>query len=102
MNILEGNKLIAAFMEHYHINDGYYRVTPQKCYHLEELQYHSSWDWLMPVIEKIDQTYEVSIIGNECEIAENGYEWKSICKSSSESKIDAVYQTIVKFIQNHV
>ena len=37
--IIENNKLIAEFMKN-------------RCY--ETLKYHSSWDWLMSVVEKIE------------------------------------------------
>ncbi len=89
MNKLEGNKLIHKFM------------NPEPNFD-EMLFYDVSWDSLMPVVEKIEKQYEVSIIGNECEIAETGYEWKSICRSNSDSKINAVWQTVVKFVENHV
>ena len=48
--ILEGNKLINAFM-------GYpYNMT--KNGYPEQVIYHSSWDWLMPVVERIFKMYE--------------------------------------------
>jgi hypothetical protein len=59
--ILQGNKKIDLFMgedgflgkeyeEHY--SDEFWRPTKHK-YEPKDLQYHSSWDWLMPVVEKI-------------------------------------------------
>ena len=102
MTTQEGNKLIAEFMGKKFIEDGNSMWDGKVSICVENLEYHSSWNWLMPVVEKIEKTYEVSIIGKECEIADNGYEWKSICKSTSESKIDAVWQTVVKFIKKNV
>ena len=61
MKTEEENKLIADFMGHYHIQDNYYRVTRMNCYHLNQLQYHSSWDWLMPVVDKIEDLKESNI-----------------------------------------
>jgi len=62
--ILEGNKIIAIFDGCEFVNDapedfpnGYYMPhlhTP------EELEYHESWDWIMPVVEKIARS------GNYC------------------------------------
>jgi hypothetical protein len=61
MNTEEGNKLIAEFMggEFFtDVPDGMLRVKniqPNKntSRFLYSLEYHSSWDWLMPVVEKI-------------------------------------------------
>jgi hypothetical protein len=48
MTIIEGNKLINDFMG-VDIDAKYY--TP--IIHREKGRYHNSWDWLMPVLEKI-------------------------------------------------
>ena len=42
--IIEGNKLIAEFMGTKVKPDGYF---------IKDYLYHSSWDWLMPVLRKI-------------------------------------------------
>jgi len=52
------NKLIAEFMGLSHCSEGWITIP----YHareevaeeeiVDELQYHTSWDWLMPVVEK--------------------------------------------------
>lgn len=61
---VEGNKMIAEFMdvkpskgimgdtrEWYKINLGYCEIiSPQ-----DDFMYHTSWDWLMPVVEKISE-----------------------------------------------
>jgi hypothetical protein len=58
--IEEGNRLIAGFMELIHCtdpdhkNDKCYEVPYAKGYHkIRDMQYHTSWDWLKPVIDKI-------------------------------------------------
>lgn len=71
--ILEGNRLLAEFMdcEYDDISETYDTgilklVEPYACgddqfsslLHDYELDYHCSWDWLMPVVEKI-RTLEV-------------------------------------------
>jgi len=66
--IIEGNKLIAEFMAvKNEISDIYYlpqfghyfncygHLEYNECFRLDELKYHSFWDWLMPVVEKIDK-----------------------------------------------
>lgn len=56
MTTLEGNKLIAAFMD---FDSNGFTVTEEAEFPYErkgtaeDLEYHSSWDWLMPVVEKI-------------------------------------------------
>ena len=63
MEISEGNKLIAEFMglvyrNGYNYTGWYKSTTTEKFAYIicdtERLKYHSSWDWLMPVIEKIE------------------------------------------------
>lgn len=53
MNTQENNKLIAEFMGIIPNEAGVYYVSEHKGYSLENLLYHTSWDWLMPVVEKI-------------------------------------------------
>jgi hypothetical protein len=43
------NKLIAEFMD--------LRSTGLSIYKPSEYKYHTSWDWLIPVIEKIQDKY---------------------------------------------
>ncbi len=56
---IEGNKLIAEFMGGISFSNGYdFIVRPldnvlQRIYHLDDLKYHTSWDWLHPVVTKI-------------------------------------------------
>ncbi len=47
-NIEENNKLIAEFMNVDHVD------IDQAYEDYGELKYHTSWDWLMPVVEKIE------------------------------------------------
>lgn len=56
----QGEKLISDFMEYEtctdpdHADDKCYQVPYAKGYHrLHQMQHHSSWDWLMPVVQKI-------------------------------------------------
>ena len=58
---MENNTLIVEFMGNPTIfnpihDTTLYQVKEQgnMAYYLDELQYHNSWDWLIPVIEKID------------------------------------------------
>jgi|688.fasta_scaffold00011_262 hypothetical protein len=136
---MENNKLIAEFMEtvgnvDFHDGKGFVPIywyeginggkTPYK---EDELEYHKSWDWLIPVVEKIESL----------DLKEYGYKWEgidgeteynngSICveieqnrcwiymnlqldpfhtfnekthRQKFDTKIEAVYAAVVEFIE---
>jgi hypothetical protein len=126
---METNKLIAEFMGDY-FDSGLqlaYYIRYNKVYRIEDSQFHESWDWLMPVVEKIESL----------DLSEYGYTWKgidgeteynnqNICveiernqcwiymnlqldplhtinaetfNKKCDSKIDAVYGAVVEFIE---
>jgi hypothetical protein len=69
-----------------------------------KLRYHSSWDWLMPVLEKI------ASLGYKWEIGISPYKKESVfhyCKIWSigtiegVSPLDAVYGAVVEFVKWH-
>ena len=54
---MNNNKLIAEFIGHEPIvkgNDVYYELNHIRLTSADDLRYHTSWDWLMPVVEKIE------------------------------------------------
>lgn len=58
--IIEGNKLIDIFMHPKHTISGYWihwNDGHGSQSHIETLEYHSSWDWLMPVVLKISDIH---------------------------------------------
>ena len=112
MNKIEDqNKLIAEFMGVETTSD-----ATNSMYHYEgdsigrELQYHTSWNWLMPVVEKImgaptwsrvyPQVLEGSCI---CEIKT----YKSFAELDNEIEIEegtlieATYNAVVEFIKQY-
>ena len=151
--ILDGNKLIAEFMGFkkcncirnengryydYHLSDKFELIKEVKiciegehgtglenqdiCF-IEDLKFHSSWDWLMPVIDKIESLDlrkngcdfpKVKFMGNYIEIfCYASYrsilcywkDWMSINgnfhkhHNQCESKILAVFSAVVEFIK---
>jgi hypothetical protein len=88
----------------------------------DELQYHSSWDWLMPVVDKIE-SYNASVninglysvfnkkVGHQVTIRIEAVEMNEGGDSAwvledeylhhsdiKDSKIEAVYQSVIEFI----
>jgi hypothetical protein len=113
-NVKESNKLIAEFMggklemvDHTEGNEKWLREQgksewfietwttmpsdiskPTEPYRLGAFKYHSSWDWLMPVVNKA--SYESERIRGNFEIEM----WAILTNS-----IHTVYQNVIQFIQ---
>lgn len=119
--IIEGNKLIAEFMG-YKLSDTFSPALPPHYINEEgetitgyidtELKYHSSWDWLMTVIEKI-QSIDITPAPNytcyRIEIVVQGYvkisgfPMSSITTNVSNAGglINAVWLAVVEFTKRH-
>tara|TARA_R100000773_G_scaffold17822_1_gene16181 strand:- start:9197 stop:9469 length:273 start_codon:yes stop_codon:yes gene_type:complete len=83
----ENNKLIAEFMD--------LRSTGLSIYKPSEYKYHTSWDWLMPVIEKclVGEAEQSEEISNTT--IKNIYE--GICNQD----ISFAYKSVVEFIKDY-
>jgi hypothetical protein len=105
--IIEGNKLIDIFMNPKHTifdywinwNDGHGSLS-----HVETLEYHTSWDWLMPVVEKINKTKipdnkfpaNVIIYRTTCHINDDN---QILVETASRgSLIICVWEAVIQFI----
>lgn len=90
MNTQENNKLIAEFMglesdRYYYTNaDGSEDYVD---YQNDEMHFDTSWDWLMPVVEKIEQVHE-------------GVP-QELINLSLFSTIDEVYNAVIEFIKQY-
>lgn len=94
------NKIIALFMGDINSLDA--KVSFNKNCTVDELQYHKSWDLLMPVVEKIETTNNgctlVIIEDERCHIDnQNGIEIDSV----GHTKIEATYNAVVEFIKKY-
>ena len=105
--IIEGNKLIAGFMgwtkrgcDYLYPREFYYLYQPYNIYEFEGGQYNyeedetglkfnSSWDWLMPVVEKI---YNTGISGGIV---------AGLRESLFNVNIEQVHKCVIEFIQWH-
>ena len=114
IEIIEENKLIAEFMGAEKSHFGDYIVYPLNVdanafgkTEYSDLKYHSSWNWLMPVVEKIGllkypfYIYTSHIQKSACIYdLKNGY---TIVKESGvkTSLIEYTYKAVVEFIKGY-
>lgn len=103
--IIEGNKLIAEFMGYKegfpHKIDRYgyeqtvegYRIDYDDVA-IEDLEFHSDWNWLMPVIRKI-----IGYCINESEKAFLSNEYTSILETIPLAIIEDSFKVVVEFIK---
>jgi hypothetical protein len=110
LNVIEGNKLIAEFMgwtQQLDAEERWYgawfdqhkvRKAWSEFQGHEPLLFNESWDWLMPVVEKIEKLgVKVELVGHICRITYNpSYNYVI---SENIPKIEAVYQAVVEFIK---
>ena len=132
-NIIENNKLIAQFMGG-KLNDelsfliaqndifipyhGVIRLDTVETGKGPVIKYHKSWDWLMPVVEKIENidfgnwepikgdvymncSFEIEITSSVCQLNIHADQrcYKSFFYVCSNSKIESVYGLIIEFIK---
>ena len=97
---MKSNKLIAEFMgmTYGDPNDDsvMIKMTSQgnKVVPVESMKYHSSWDWLMPVVKRIVRDVELDI-DYEDEYREH------LMDVVPFAKIEDVYEAVVEFIKKH-
>lgn len=104
--IIENNKLIAEFF-----TDGKTVRTAggARAYVIngmptkkDRLQFYLSWDWLMPVVEKIESLdCVVEITETFCHIYKENVGWINSDKGNCKTKIESVYKAVIQFINWH-
>lgn len=111
MTTTENNILISLFMgmKPHDINelDGFWTNTikAHKFDNVMSLQFHSDWNWLMEVVEKIEslEYYSISIqIWNKrcsVDVSENFEKDLFHYAKSEKTKIEAVYNACIEFIK---
>ena len=121
-NIIENNKLIAEFLN-WEFDDlsetfetPFLKLVDPHAFGDEqfscklqdfELEFHSDWNWLMSVVEKIENLqdenncaiYNVQIEQSFTEIIDNHTSETIIYDIDADSKIEAVYNIVIEFIK---
>lgn len=93
---MKDNQLIAEFMGMTYgdpnDNSVMIQMTPQgnEVVPIESMKYHTSWDWLMPVVQKCR-------LESRCEYDEDD-NWNEIHWSLEECNLDKTYKAVVQFI----
>jgi len=97
METTENNRLIAEFMgfEVFYrpYSNGFIEISKSELCDVDDMKYHTSWDWLMPVIEKclVGEAEQSEEISNTT--IKNIYE--GICNQD----ISFAYKSVVEFIK---
>lgn len=109
--IIYANNLIAKFLE-WKLDGvfyGYYRqfneflYNPQtgnnRAFHLEQLSFNESWDWLMLVIDKIESLGNYSCIEKISSSEHRCYFSNTeLGGERAETKMEAIYKACLQFI----
>lgn len=98
--------MIAEFMGFKMINDLQISTPNGGGAFLNELKYHTSWDWLMPVVEKIESIedenrcakYNFNSVQCFVDIVDNNTS-EEIVKTDCNNKFDSTYKAVCEFIE---
>lgn len=103
--IIKNNKIIAKFMGAYKEKEyislyqfPFFLPTKAMVSLPEEMQFHSSWDWLMLVVEKIESLGHSVWVGprNRCVINSDSFVSEY---NVSKTKLESVYNSVLNFIK---
>lgn len=96
----ETNKLIAEFMnypENGKNSQFYYAM--KHCYDTDRMKYHESWDWLMPVVDKINtDTSGILHIDEDCVFLHSPKHSAVQFMKEEHGFIGMVYAAVVEYI----
>ena len=107
---MKDNKIIAEFMGLENVgtlnNPMFEYGEDGGCRSLEDLDYHTSWDWLMPVVKKIESlNYDVQIGGGMmARIVDIDLDRTKVMKEievSYPTKLETTYKAVVEFINEY-
>jgi hypothetical protein len=97
-DIIKYNKLIGIFMGGKYRNNKIYSLIDKGYYFwLDELKYHSNYDWLIPVVKRIIQSIGVKSI-DEC----SDEEWTittNLTRLYIGTDIEVIYFAVIRYIK---
>ena len=94
---MENNKLIAEFMgDTLPLNTGMMGLSEADVQDLENLKYDTSWDWLMPVVQKCHET-EIVVQPS----VEGGCSGLITFPLIGLPYMESTYNAVVKFIKEY-
>ena len=112
--IIEGNTLIAEFMEYFEKSIAFAQRKKIKydwkkdLIELESLTYHKSWDMLMPVVDKTEESdtpYYIEIVEQHCYIYNidlcDDKKQDAFIITDGKTKIESVWNAVIKFIKQN-
>lgn len=98
--ISDGNSLIEGLMDStIKIEQDDVKDIPLAFLATEDLKFHISWKWLMPVVIKIEEDlgHTVLIKGNYCQLqTDDG----NTFEAEADNKLEAVWKAIVNFLES--
>jgi len=105
--VIEGNRLIAEFMEIEKCSDPKHADNP--CYFINDtyrvaayLEYHTSWDWLMPVYKKIITVWNEHYCAKRNDVSKAAtMAFRLIQNKICHSDIDEAVIAVFDFIKLH-
>ena len=88
-------------------------LVHQDCVFVRDLIFHSDWNWLMEVVEKIEglefypknstcigfDSFEIEINKNRCDITRYGDFTHLLLQGQGKTRIEAVYNACIEFIK---
>ena len=93
---MEDNKLIAEFMGYVYDDDRFFMEDSEGVRLYEnlphELQYHTSWDWLMPVVRQVLTSIDIDWIH---------YDDDELKFNVLDCDISGVHKEVVEFIKKY-
>lgn len=95
----QGNRLIADFMGYYFQGDKFYSRSSGKGNWFKEAKYDRSWDWLMPVVEKIEKMdYGFKMCRKVVEVYIDSTK-AIICKEKRANRMESLYAAVIYFVE---